>query len=131
LEPTKIAPKWFSQKFRGPNLRYEIGLCIRTVNIGWTHGGYPCGEWPACRLNRDAFINHLYGKKALADKGYQDNYYFVNPNGDQMKKNLTRHETVNKKVKQFYSMKNVFRHVLILHPPFFPCSCQLDSKNHR
>jgi hypothetical protein len=41
---------------------------------------------PTCRLNRDAFINHLYGEKALADKGYQDNYYFVNPNGDQMKK---------------------------------------------
>ncbi len=74
---------------------------------------------PTCRLNRDAFINHLYGDKALAEKGYQDNYYFVNPNGDQMKKNLARHETVNKKAKQFYSMKNVFRHVLTLHSSFF------------
>jgi hypothetical protein len=84
------------------------------------------------RLARDAFINHLeIGEKALADKGYRDNNYFVNPNGDQISRNiLAKHETVNKRVKQFYSMKNVFRHVLTLHPSFFPC-CQLDTNNDR
>ncbi|XP_045034955.1 uncharacterized protein LOC116930552 [Daphnia magna] len=121
LEPTEFDPKWFSHKFRGAGLRYEIGLCIRTGNIVWAHGGYPCGEWPDLRLARDAFIHHLgIGEKALADKGYRDNNYFLNPNGNQMKKKiLERHETVNKRVKQFYSMKNVFRHVLTLHPSFF------------
>ena len=85
LEPTEFDPKWFSRKFRGPGIRYEIGLCIRTGNIVWAHGGYPCGEWPDLRLARDAFINHLeIGEKAVADKGYRDNNYFVNPNGDQI-----------------------------------------------
>jgi hypothetical protein len=121
LEPTEFDPKRFSHKFGGHGLRYEIGLCITTGNIVWAHGAYPCGEWPDLRLARDAFINHLeIGEKALADKGYRDNNYFVNPNGNQMKKKiLARHETVNKRVKQLYSMKNVFRHVLTLQPSFF------------
>ena len=87
----------------GPELRYLIGLCIRTGNIVWAHGGYPCGEWPDLRLARDAFIYHLnIGEKALADTGYRDNWDFVNPNGDQISKNiLAGHQTVNKRVKQF------------------------------
>jgi hypothetical protein len=102
LEPTEFDPKWFSHKFRGPGIRYEIGLCITTGNIVWAHGGYPCVEWPNLRLALDAFINHLeIGKKAVGDKGYRDNNYFVNPNGDQILKNiLARHETVNKLTKE-------------------------------
>jgi hypothetical protein len=39
------------------------------------------------RLARDAFIDHLeIDEKALADKGYRDNNYFENPNGDPLKK---------------------------------------------
>jgi hypothetical protein len=86
LEPTEFDPKWFSHKFRGPGVRYEIGLCIATGNIVWAHGGYPCG-WPDLRLARDAFIDRLeIYEKALADKGYRDNNFFVNPNGDPLKK---------------------------------------------
>lgn len=32
-EPTPFSPKWFSHKFKGPGLRYEVGLCIRTGYI--------------------------------------------------------------------------------------------------
>ena len=121
MEPTEFSPKWFSHKFRGPGLRYEIALSIATGNIVWAHGGYPCGEWPDLRLARDAFIGRLaIGEMALADGGYRDHQYFINPNGDRHKKNiLARHETVNRRVKQFSSMKHVFRHVLTLHPSFF------------
>lgn len=81
------------------------------------------------RLARDAFIDHLeIDEKALADKGYRDNNYFVNPNGDPLKKKiLARHETANKRVKQFYSMKDVFRHVLTLHPSFFRACVNLTQ----
>jgi hypothetical protein len=99
LEPTEFDPKWFSHKFRGPGVRYEIGLCIATGNIVWAHGGYRCGQWPDSRLAREAFI--------------------ARSSGDPLKKILARHETVNKRVKQFYCMKDVFRHVLTLHPSFF------------
>jgi hypothetical protein len=74
--------------FSGPVVHYEIGICIATGNIVWAHGGYLCGELPDLRLARDAFIDHLeIDEKALADKGYRDINYFVNPNGDPLKKN--------------------------------------------
>jgi hypothetical protein len=40
LEPTEFDQKWFSHKFRGSGVRYEIGLCIATGNIVWAHGEY-------------------------------------------------------------------------------------------
>ncbi len=74
--------------FSGPGVRYEIGIRIATGNIVWANGGYPYGELPDLRLARDAFIDHLeIDEKALADNGYRDNNYFVNPNGDPLKKN--------------------------------------------
>ncbi|KAI9551117.1 hypothetical protein GHT06_004046 [Daphnia sinensis] len=115
LEPTECDPKWFSLKFSGPGVRYEIGLYIATGNIVWAHA-------------RDAFIDHLdIDEKALADNGYRDNNYFVNPNGDPLKKILATHETANKRVKQFYCMKDVFRHILTLHPSFFRACVNLTQ----
>lgn len=121
MEPSEFDPKWWSHKFNGPGLRYEVGLCIRTGDIVWAHGGLPCGEWPDLRLARNAFISGLQpGEKALADGGYRDNDFFENPNGDQQKKRiLARHETVNGRIKQFCCMKDRFRHALYLHPLFF------------
>ena len=121
MEPTDFDPKWYSHKFRGPGLRYEVGLCIRTGHIVWAHGGLPCGEWPDLKLARDVFIYRLLpGEKALADKGYRDDNVFENPNGDPHKKIiLARHETVNARIKQFRCMRNTFRHALYLHPCFF------------
>ena len=120
MEPSDFNPKWYSHKFNGPGLRYEIGLCIRTGDIVWVHGGFPCGEWPDLRLARNAFIDRLEPQEmVVADGGYQDQQYFVNPNGDQrIKQILARHETVNRRVKQFRCMKDIFRHELYLHPRF-------------
>lgn|GEM_PF-6123348 len=114
-------PKWFSHKFRGPGIRYEVGICIRTGHIVWAHGGVTCEEWPDLKLARDCFIHHLDpGEKALADGGYRDDNYFINPNGNQKMKNiLARHETLNGRNKQFFSMQNRFRHDRFLHPLYF------------
>ena len=121
MEPTDFDPKWYSHKFRGPGLRYEVGLCIRTGHIVWAHGGLPCGEWPDLKLARDVFIYRLLpGEKALADKGYRDDNFFENPNGDPHKKIiLARHETVNARIKQFRCMRSTFRYALYLHPCFY------------
>ncbi len=121
MEPTVFDRKWYSHKFHGPGLRYEVGLCIRTGHIVWAYGGLPCGEWPDIRIARDAFIYSLLPReKAVADKGYQDRRFFENPNGDQQKERiLARHETVNRRIKQFFCMQHRFRHALFLHPTFF------------
>lgn len=121
LEPSEFDPKWWSHKFNGPGLRYEIAICIRTGDIVWAHGGVPCSEWPDLRLFRNALLGSLRpGEKIIADRGNSDHNYFedLNVNAEQ-KKILARHEIVNGRVEQFCCMRNKFRHALHLHPRFF------------
>ena len=121
MEPTEFDPKWWSHKFNGPGLRYEVALCIRTGDIVWVNGGLPCGEWPDLRLARNAFIDCLQpGEKALADAGYRNQQYFELANNNPQKQRiLARHENVNARIKLFCCMKDRFRHALYLHPRFF------------
>jgi len=123
MEPSEFDEKWFSHKFNGPGLRYEIGVSIHTGDIVWAHGGYPCGEWSDLRLFRDALIEAIApGERIVADRGYNDLNFFDFPNGNadiRKKIILARHETVNKRLKQFCCLKERFRHPLHLHPRFF------------
>ena len=80
MEPSEFSPKWYSHKFHGPGFRYEIGLCIRTGEIVWAHGGLPCGAWPDLRLARDAIIHVLDpGKRIIAGRGYRDQIFLTFP----------------------------------------------------
>ena len=116
-EPTPFDKKWYSHKFRGPGLRYEIGLCIRTGHIVWAHGGLPCGEWPDLRLARNAYVEFVKpGEFTMADKGYNDSQYFYPTRDDvtsaRQKEIMARHETVNRRLKQFGVLGLRFRHRL-------------------
>lgn len=123
FEKGNIDPKWYSHKFKGPGVRYEIGLCIKTGKIVWVNGAYPCGEWPDLRIARDAYIYNLDPNElTLADKGYPDQQYFITPteeNGNRHKEIMARHETVNKRLKQFKVLRERFRHNLQKHPRCF------------
>jgi hypothetical protein len=44
-EPTDFSTKWFSHKFKGPGLRYEVAISKRG-DIIHIQGPYPCGKWP-------------------------------------------------------------------------------------
>ncbi len=44
-EPTPFSPKWFSYKFKGAGLRYEVGLLLETGDIVWVNGPFSCGKW--------------------------------------------------------------------------------------
>lgn len=62
------------------------------------------------------------GEKAIADRGYNDAFYFILPNAiNSVRHNqiMSRHETVNKRIRQFKILKNTFRHNLDLHPQIF------------
>lgn len=66
-------PKWFSHKFKGPGIRYEVGLCIKTGKIVWVNGAYPCGFWPDLKIARASYIYQVDANElTLADKGYRD-----------------------------------------------------------
>ena len=42
-EPTPFSKMWYSHKFHGAELRYEIGMCIQTGDIVWVNGPFKCG----------------------------------------------------------------------------------------
>lgn len=123
LEQTPFNRRWFSHKFRGPGLRYEIALCIRTGHIVWKYGGYPCGEYPDLKLAREAYVfTVLPGELTMADKGYRDQTLFLLPtaaNGRKHKQIMARHETVNKRIRQFKILKDTFRNSIKKHPMIF------------
>lgn len=80
MEQSEFNPKWWSHKFNGPGLRYELAISIRKGDIVWAHGGLPCGEWPDLRLARNAFIEAMLpGELAVADRVYNDPNFLILP----------------------------------------------------
>ena len=70
--------KWFSHKFRGPGLRYEVAINIQTGNIIWSHGPFP----PGADTDLAIFLQGLAlklepGERVEADKGYRGLQRFV------------------------------------------------------
>lgn len=124
FEPTPFSRIWYSFKHNGPGLRYEIGLAIDTGNIVWGHGGVPCGQYSDLKLAREVFVNMLDpNERVIADDGYIDDNYFINPrnapNYHKIKRILARHETINKRLKQWKCLGSRFRHPLHRHPRCF------------
>lgn len=122
-EPKPFSRIWYSHKFHGPGLRYEIGLCIRTGQIVWVNGGYPCGEYSDLKLAREAYVLAVNrGELTLGDKGYNDRALFILPsenNASYHKFIMSRHETVNKRIRQFNILKNSYRNARANHPMVF------------
>jgi DDE superfamily endonuclease len=124
-EPSPFDRKWYSFKHHGPGVRYEIGLCIKTGKIVWAFGGVPCGAFTDLRLARHLFVDSLKdGERALADRGYRD-FHFITPYGVDLipavrqKEIMARHETVNRRLKQFKVLGDRFRHEVTKHPICF------------
>jgi len=122
-EPSPFNPCWFSHKFNGPALRHEIGVCIQTGEIVWISGPYPAGSWPDLRIARDWIIYEIEeGEMILADGGHCDGHqFFMTPNGqnddDQHMKAIARarHETINRRFKQWDILGSRWRHPLDRH----------------
>ena len=73
LEPSPFGPKWVSQKFKGPGLRYKIGICIATGYIMWVYGPFPCGRYADLTVLKMGLKFLLsQGERVIADGGYQD-----------------------------------------------------------
>jgi hypothetical protein len=117
-------PKWYSHKFKGPGVRYEVGICIQTGWIVWLNGPFPCGRYSDVKIARKWLHKELRPmEKYVADGGYRDARLNVacTPTGlnsyDQAQKQLvrSRHETVNGRIKNFSIFKQAFRTELCKH----------------
>jgi hypothetical protein len=112
---------FYSFKFKKSGVRYEVGISIKKGDIVWIHGPYPCGDWPDIEIFRSAIVHFLEdGERVEADDGYigEAPKYVKCPNSftnpDDKKKMQqrvrSRHETVNKRLKQWGCLKDRFRH---------------------
>jgi hypothetical protein len=113
---------WYSHKFKGPGLRYEVALSIQNGWICWIKGPFAPGPWPDVKIFRGWLKHRLQaGERCEADLGYQGEFAINDPREfntaaeRKMKENIrARHETVNRRFKQFNCLKN-FRHSIDLH----------------
>ena len=115
-DPKPFHKKWFSFKLNRAGIRYEVGLCLAKGHIVWYNDGFAAGYCNDLKLSRLEFTsNLLYGERAIADKGYSDEKYFLTPNclfyNRKLLKNImARHENVNQRIKSFQVMRQMFRH---------------------
>jgi DDE superfamily endonuclease len=139
MEPSPFDPKWLSEKFNGPGVKYEVAVCIQTGWIVHVNGPYPCGQWHDLTVAREDLCYKLAQSEfedemVLADGGYQDGYnFFETPTGhnnaDQRMKAQARarHETINRRFKQWGVMGQRFRASHLEHGKYFAAVANLTQ----
>lgn len=126
FEPRPFHRRWFSHKFKGPGLRYEIALQIYPLKLRWIHGPYPCGSHPDNKIFTKLLSRILEGTKVVADEGYSHMACITRKSLQnksvqlrEYRKILARHENVNRLFKRFYVLSHRFRHPLHVHQKCF------------
>lgn len=127
-EPSPFWDGWFSYKFHGAGLRYEVAVCIATGDIVWVNGPYPPGRFP------DMKIFKLHLKQMLlpwemveVDAGYKGCPYHCSNKMDQFDEQhgkekgvvRARQETANERFKNFNILHDTFRHDISKHKEVF------------
>ena len=119
-----VDPKWYSHKFEGPALRYEIAVCIQTGDIVWSNGPFPAGKWPDKKIFKYK-LRHMLDENEMVevDGTYSGMPFECRMPGDFLsaadKKAKSdaraRHETINRRLKQFGILGNRYRHDIGMH----------------
>lgn len=114
---------YYSFKFKGPGLRYEVGVCIQTGDICWVNGPYKCGSWPDISIFRDVLKGLLLPRELVeADAGYRGDAKCSIPTNarntaeySKKKDARSRHETINGYLKKWGVLHRVYCHDLNNH----------------
>ena len=118
-----------SHKLNRPALRYEVGISIATCYIVHINGPFLCGEWPDLRVARRWLHRRLeHNEYYLADSGY------ICGNGPAIGRKkmpahrrstfdslMARHETINRRLKEFAILGSQYRHEEEKHSEIFHC----------
>ena len=110
-------------------MRYEVGICIQTGEIVWINGPFPPGDWPDVNIALCELVLMLEGdERVVADSGYRGySQFFDTPwryldNEHQKRRKQivrARHETINRRFKEWKILKEVFRHAVEKHGVVF------------
>lgn len=126
-EPNPFWKGWWSHKFNGPGLRYEIAICIVTGHIVWVNGPFPCGAYSDIgifRLNLRQMLDE--GEMVIADRGYSGEpqhiltpYHLLAEQDAALRKTASvarsRHETGNRRLHMWGCLGQRWRHAYELH----------------
>ena len=128
-EQSDCPKSWYSFKFRGPGLRYELGLGVFTGKIVWISGPWRAGRFPDITIFRSGGLRGRLitaGEKAVADKGYRGEPDTIDlpDEGSEShqaykKEARSRHEHCNRRFKQFQCLGQRFRHKIDFHRECF------------
>ena len=70
-EPKSPLKKWYSHKFNGAGLCYEVAINIQMGCIVWIHGPFPCGSFNDLTIFCGGLMHIVYlGDILEADNGY-------------------------------------------------------------
>ena len=132
-EPTPFSASWYSHKFHGAGVRYEVVIAIDSGDIVAINGPFRPGDWPDILIFRDRTKGLLLeGERVEADDGYRGepgcidlpgeclggrDAGFVDQWQQRKRKGLARarHETINRRFKQFQCLNRVYRHHVDAH----------------
>jgi len=139
--------KYFSHKFHGPALDYELAISVYTQDLVWINGPFPAGCHDL-KVFRQGLKQKMLDTRAargvehrgIADKGYRGEQGLLSiPSScdpervrDFKGRALSRHETFNGRMKNFDCLDERFRHHdLLKHKHCFYavaviCQLQLD-----
>jgi hypothetical protein len=120
---------WYSHKLNGAGTRWEVGVCLITGVVVWIHGPFPCGRWNDLTIFRHAMLSHLDdGEKVEADDGYKAEFTkTLTPANNSRtasdatlrQRNRNRHETINKRLKDWKCLNSPCKHDLAKHSAMF------------
>jgi len=114
---------FYSWKLNGLGLAYEVVLSIIGGDIVMINGPYPAVT-NDLQMSRDNLRQHLEeaGEKVEADDGHRGEPALVNPKFASSDESAAmqsrvrhRHETVNKRLKQFNCLTAAFHHGVLYH----------------
>lgn len=131
-EPHPFSPGWYSHKFRGPGVRYEVALSVSSGKIIWVNGPFRCGTHPDNKIFQTDMKKALSDDEfVIADKGYTDSKCIntvSSSTGSHMHRIVrARHETVNARLKNFNVIYHSFRHDISKHWACFHAVAQITA----
>lgn len=118
---------WYSSQMSAASLRYEYGVSIDVPNIVWINGPYRPGDGRDVDIfKRDLKPILRNGERVIADKRFIEDNSCVQKSAmctreeqKTWKKILKKHELIDKKLKSFSVVRDIFRHNIDQHRSCF------------
>ena len=122
-EPSQFNPAWFTKKFNGPGVRYEVAVAINSGDICFINGPFPCGRFPDIKIFRLGLKMRLHKtERVWGDRGYRGDMKVITPytaiseeHQVEMSEARARHETINGRLASWDCLNQVWRHCRTKH----------------